>query len=283
MLFDCKKEVNSINDLLNIEEKIIKSFKKQEIDPYTRNVLFFRGQSDYSWGLEPGIKRVDGLVEWKELQGYNANDYTLFEYIAKCQHYGKKTRFLDYSTDIDIALYFACNENENKDGSLYICPYVPRKSHWCDTIIISELSLLKNEIPVSDFSVQLFEKYSNFKDKYDGIADLSKCIVSWLNHGFMVLPDKNEYEVIKEYNPRICRQKGAFFICGNQTKKELDSWSRLSTHAGYNIIIPKICDIPDTIQKEERVIKIRISSFMKKDIMEYLNGKGINKEYLLGE
>ena len=79
MLLDCKKEVNSINDLLNIEEKIIKSFKKQETDLHTRNVLFFRGQSDYLWGLEPSIKRVDGLVEWKELQGYNANDYTLFE------------------------------------------------------------------------------------------------------------------------------------------------------------------------------------------------------------
>lgn len=275
-------EISNINDLYEIEERKKEYFKTQETDIYEKDVLFFRGQSDYSWKLEVSIKRYNNLVEWKELEEYDPNVDNLFSYIAKCQHYGKKTRFLDFTTDIDIALFFACDENEDIDGSLYMCPYVPRKASWNDTIIVSELSLLKDEISVDNFASQLLAKYADLRNKYSNTVEISTRIVSWLDHGFMVLPDTNEYEIMKKDNPRIYNQKGAFFICGNQTKKPLDDpCRRISTHAGYNIIIPKISDIPDTIQENRHITKVKIPSTMKKDILNFLNEKGINRDYLL--
>lgn len=280
-------EISNLKELYEIEREKREYFKSQEIDPYKRSVLFFRGQSDYSWILIPGIKREDNhntrgeedLSEWEILEGYNASSDNLFEYIAKCQHYGKKTRFLDFSTDINVALFFACNEKEDTDASLYICPYMPRKSRWSDTVIISELSLLRDAISVGDFANQLYMKYADLRNKFIDINKLSMQIVSWLDHGFIVLPDAKEYEEMKADNPRIYNQKGAFFICGNKSQQPLDS-RRSSFYAEYNIILPKVCDVPDTLQMDTFVTKVKIPSLLKRNILDCLIAKGINKEYL---
>ena len=176
--------------------------------------------------------------------------------------------------------FFACNQDNDKDGSLFICPYVPRKMSWIDSFIISELSLLKEEISLKDFSEILLKKYTTFKSHYEDTVELCTHIVSWLDHGFVVLPDKDEYEKMKEYNKRIYNQKGAFFVCGNRTKKPLDSWRRISSHAGYNVIIPEINDVPDTIQGSSFVTKIKIPSNLKSDLLNILNEKGINEAFL---
>lgn len=276
-----KRTITKVEDLYLIEQEKRDYYHVSEAKPYKDLMLFYRGQSDYSWELEPTIRRNKNLVEWEQLKDYNVGFDSLFEYIAKCQHYGKKTRFLDFTTDIDIALFFACNENMSKDGSLYICPYIPRKSSWCDTIIISELALVKSEITVENFSHYLYEKYEIINKQYEDIMDVSRHIVAWLNHGFIVMPDANEYEIMKEHNRRIYNQKGVFFICGNETKKPLNSWSRIDTHAGYNIILPKVCIVPDTIQKSIHVTKVKIPSSLKTEILKYLDKKGINENYLL--
>ena len=278
-----KITISNIDDLYKIEKEKRENFHTVDSDPYKNNLtLFFRGQADYSWELKPSIMRQEGLHEWEELIDYDPNIENLLTYIAKCQHYGKKTRFLDFSTDINVALFFACNQDndKDKDGSLFICPYVPRKMSWIDSFIISELSMLKEEISLMDFSDNILRKYSALKSHYEDISELCTQIVSWLDHGFLVLPDKDEYEKMKEYNKRIYNQKGAFFVCGNRTKKPLDSWSRISSHAGDNIIIPEINDVPDTIQSSKFVTNIKIPSQLKSSILDYLNEKGINEDYL---
>ncbi len=42
------------------------------------------------------------------------------EILAKLQHYGAATCFLDFSKSIAVALWFACNSKENEDGQIYI-------------------------------------------------------------------------------------------------------------------------------------------------------------------
>ena len=43
-----------------------------------------------------------------------------------CQHYGVPTRLLDWTSEILIALFFACHAEENmeKDGALFICDQI---------------------------------------------------------------------------------------------------------------------------------------------------------------
>lgn len=276
-----ERTITKIDDIYEIEQKIKNYFHILKCQTYINNILFYGGQADYLWELEPGIKREPDLKEWEQLTGYEYDYHDLFDYIAKCQHYGKKTRFLDFTTDIDIALFFACNEGLDKDGSLYICPYVPRKAKWFDTIIISELAILKEEITVDGFSQYLFNKYREIRNYYEDNIKLCTYIVSWLDHGFMVMPDISEYELMKDYNKRLYNQKGAFFICGNETKKPLDSWSRISTHAGYNVIIPTASAVPAIINKSKFVTKVKIPSFLKKEILDCLDEKGISSTSLL--
>ncbi len=42
------------------------------------------------------------------------------EILAKLQHYGAATCFLDFSKNIAVALWFACSSKDDKDGRLYI-------------------------------------------------------------------------------------------------------------------------------------------------------------------
>lgn len=275
-------EIDSIEDVYEIEKQKRQYFNIDRTDYKNNLTLFFRGQADYSWKLEPSILRYKNIQEWEEIKGYDPNTDNLVAYIAKCQHFGKKTRFLDFTTDINIALFFACKDLSNKDASLFICPYIPRKMNWSDSIIISELALLKNEIKLQDFTGDLFIKYPEFNSYYKDTADLCTRIVSWLDHGFIVLPDKEEYETMKIINKRIYDQKGAFFICGNKTKQPLNSHNRSSSCARYNIILPEICDVPNTMQSSKFVIKVKIPATMKNSILEYLGKKGINEKYLMG-
>lgn len=279
-------KINSINDIYAIEENKKFYYHISERDPYDDIKLFYRGQVNYNWKLEPSIKRNKIHTEFEELKGYNYDSDDLFAYIAKCQHYGKRTRFLDYSTNIDVALFFACYDIENKynniDSSIFICPYRPRKIAWCDTMIISELTLLKTEITVKEFANYLFREYDEIKRRYVGDTnEFAVNIVSWLNHGFMVLPDDKEYDKIGKENSRIVAQHGAFFICGNKTKEPLDYRHRISSYAANNIILPEIEDVPSTINDRNSVIKIRIPASLKKEILVYLDLKGVNNNTLL--
>jgi len=278
-----ERVINKIEEIYLIEKDKKLYYNVSQNKPYETITLFFRGQADYSWKLESSITRDKNFLEYEELEGFNFNNMDLFTYIAKCQHYGKKTRFLDFSTNIDVALFFACYEKKHfdKDASLFICPYIPRKKGWCDTLIISELSLLKTEITVGDFSQKLYNKYSKIRDKFENTIELATSIVSWLDHGFIVLPDEEEYEELKGNNKRIVVQQGAFFICGNKTKESLTSFWRVSSHVATNVILPRIEEVPNTIKDSHAVIKIRIPSFLKEEVLHFLDKKGINDKTLL--
>ncbi len=88
-----KITINSIDDLYKIEKEKREYFHILDSDPFKNNLtLFFRGQSDYSWGLKPSIMRQESIHEWEELKDYESNKDNLVTYIAKCQHYGKKNK-----------------------------------------------------------------------------------------------------------------------------------------------------------------------------------------------
>lgn len=109
-------------------------------------VNYYRGQSDYSWDITPGlarnntIKSIDNLldVESKLIQQFEkcVQDNKLTKlipivkgsydkswiYLMAAQHYGLPTRLLDFSFDRFTALEFAVADTHhlNKDGALII-------------------------------------------------------------------------------------------------------------------------------------------------------------------
>jgi hypothetical protein len=126
----------------NSFDEFLKIFKN-----YTNSGFFYyRGHSDYSWEITPGlarnknIKSIENLldVENKLIQQFDryiknnkltklipivngSYDKSWF-YLMAAQHYGLPTRLLDFSFDKFTALEFAVADiqNINKDGALII-------------------------------------------------------------------------------------------------------------------------------------------------------------------
>jgi hypothetical protein len=96
----------------------------------------FRGQANADWTLQPSVYRFSGF---KRYQTVNYESHVLaakpppspplthtdfqLEWLMVCQHYGVPTRLLDWSNDILVAMYFACDSDSERDsdGALYIC------------------------------------------------------------------------------------------------------------------------------------------------------------------
>lgn len=86
-----------VKDIVNKSQK----YFLRESDNYK---IYFRGQANAEWPLVSSIARKKA----KEPKFNNENE--LFKYIAERQHNGTETRFLDYTKDPMVALFFACNE-----------------------------------------------------------------------------------------------------------------------------------------------------------------------------
>ena len=92
--------------------------------------LCFRGQADASWKIWPSIfrhyERYQALFHenfiMKHIQeGFRAPylfNFDPMEQLMILQHFSVPTRLLDWSNDILVALFFAC-ENPDVDGALY--------------------------------------------------------------------------------------------------------------------------------------------------------------------
>lgn len=105
--------------------KYISEVEKIDFDK-NNEILFFRGVSNSSFDLEPGILHVTKvsessvyhslLLEYPE--EFNTKDH--LGTLAKMQHYGLPTRLLDVTTNVLMAAFFACEQNSSIDGKITV-------------------------------------------------------------------------------------------------------------------------------------------------------------------
>lgn len=89
------------------------------------STIFFRGQQNNEWKIEPSIFRDNMLSIEHELMQLPLQEVpeeftdmsSMFDIMTKYQHYGMCTRLLDLTTNPLVALYFACKLNNNQNCS----------------------------------------------------------------------------------------------------------------------------------------------------------------------
>lgn len=179
--------------------------------------------------------------------------------------------------DINVALFFACCENIEKDAAIFIWSYSPYDPKWTRIKIQCELvNVKKQRISVSEYAEILLQKYPELKDNYTYKKDFYTDLVSYLDHGFMIMQLRNPYLE----NMRIQRQKGCLYVCGVKFETPIDKM-RTSVNAGNNILCPHEPEAPKELDGDKFLVKVVIPARLKNVIMKQLEEKGITKEALL--
>jgi len=122
---------------------------------------FWRGHSDQRFKMVPGIYRRKVALSDKEHliikeailrhPDVFSERRSFFERLSVLQHYEFPTRLLDITENPLVALYFACNGNNGKEGCV-TCFKVPKdKVKYFDSDTVTLLSALSN-IPTPRFN-----------------------------------------------------------------------------------------------------------------------------------
>ena len=272
---DINKIIADYNSFYNLPRPGISAID----DPSVYLQTFFRGQSDESWKIRASIEGAKEQENEILADFGSMHDGNSFDLIAYIQHYRTGTRFIDFTTDKDVALYFACSENMDKDGALFMWCYSPHKAEWYTASVLAEVAQINSDskMSVQELSEMILRKSPTVKDAFKETIELNTAIVSFLDHGFMAVPP----ESAQDNNLRLKRQSGCFYVCGVEFEHPLDGVARISSHAGYNMFYPHSVQIPKGLRNGNALVKIVISKELKEEILEYLEKKGITKEYLL--
>ena len=238
---------------------------------------FYRGQSNSEWEIEPSLFHAK-IPKQRGEDIKIPKGLSLFSAIAYKQHYYTGTRFIDFTINPDIAVYFACSENSNKDGAVFLYCYEPHKAEWYSAIVMSEVEeiISTDKISIQFLSEKIYPNYPDIKKYFKDMRELNMGIISFLDHGFMVMSDD---ESIQE-NVRMKRQQGCFYVCGVKFDHDLLANDRFFLTAGAQLFYPQSAVIPDDLKNGKWLWKLIIPKEKKSDILKQLADKGITRDYL---
>lgn len=131
-------------------------------------------------------------------------------------------------------------------------------------------------ISVQYLSERIMQNYPDIKNYFKEIQELNGWIISFLDHGFMVLPEDKSVQG----NLRLERQRGCFFMCGVKFNHDLQANDRFFSRTGMQQFYPKSVVVSDDLKFGRWLVKIVIPKKKKLVILRRLLDKGIMYDYL---
>ncbi|MDF2940741.1 MAG: hypothetical protein K0R66_1383 [Gammaproteobacteria bacterium] len=150
---------------------------------------WFRGQADRKWDLIPAVHRVDkGAIEEKSYNETALVHGFLLQHphpsyivsgqvninlvLSNMQHYSYPTRFLDWTSNMMYAVYFAC-ENDENDGLVWVL----------NPFRLNAMSLLGSMkgMAMEHYFDARFRSAQALVDSYDEIIDYLDLLLNSIN------------------------------------------------------------------------------------------------------
>jgi hypothetical protein len=230
--------ISCLEDYISLLKKIKTQCKKENV--YKDKIrIFYRGQASESFGVLPSVAR-EGFIKAeyymiKEVILEKPDEFSelnYFDILAKLQHYGLPTRLLDISENPLVALYFACNKENDCDGAVYyitkgfdcigdsnnrlinfIAAIGIASGKWTGGFdiktVVENLHFLRPELANNLKQLLKNEEEKSgcnyIKDLYDIVGNTYR----------VVLPNKT--------NQRIVRQSGAYILFSNIIASEIEN------------------------------------------------------------
>lgn len=255
----------------------LEDFKAMEIS--FDSSWFFRGQRCSHWDLETSLERKDSdlkrndyaefeknsLVEARRFLEWDADSGDDFSRLAFLQHHGCRTRLLDFTRCLKVALYFAAQTGaREKDGGP-----TENGAIWA----ISKSALDKK---IRDLAGDVGA---------DSDAASQRLIQQAISLGSKSSPHGELAVVFCQPslpNPRIVAQKGLFLAplnLQNDFKANLTTGLNLTGAKEPVRHLNSMEDLRKAL-KEEDVIKLIILEEARPEMLKYLADQGINKDSL---
>lgn len=300
------KEIN-IND--GSISSITKALSENASDYST---IWFRGQPNYEHKLLPSVLRQGKKYNEREMflefkrrfPNESVSHKTTYEWLSLMQHYRLPTRLLDWTTNLLVALYFCCNEEKDKDGSLFVLDpttFFKHDSEFSDfiemqvtvkniddfyhKIIFNKSHILNDETVLNGDSIGNIKNDLRLYSNYCGLSKKRPHQFFELKLKTPINIDENEDEyiytdILKEFsnivpfnpphiNPRIKQQHGCFTLHGGMY---ID---------GEEFI--KVIPMEEHQYSINSLIKLKISANNKEEILKELKYMGIREATLFPE
>lgn len=248
---------------------------------------FYRGHASKTWNLSPTILRNQNAQEDKELlEIFNdvKNEKSKIS-LAVAQHYGRKTRCLDFTRNYKIALYFACNPNDsayNEDGAIFILEKSFHRPEWFTNYLVYYTAIdSRNDVSSWEFSDYIVQKDEIKKEfirtgRSFEKGDVNSEIQTYLSKGFMVDFENNDYgfERIKKQAAALY-YFGSRFYCIEEQKKVYADVDYISTNwSNQNMFRIELHNLSNpNFENDSYCTKIIIPQQLKKEIYERVNIK----------
>ncbi len=234
-----ESDSSSISSIRTLFERL-----ENELEENMDYHIFYRGQSDKSYGLVPSIYREEYRIQnenriFRDIIAQSPADFkgcaSTFEKLVKMQHYSLPTRLLDITTNPLVALYFAC-ENDDVDGKLFRFEVQTSDIKYFDSDAVSVVANIAKR-PI-DFSIEDLRELD--RTDFNSEEDIQYLLheIKYEKPHFQNVIDSKDIErvfCVKPMfdNPRIIRQSGAFFLYGINGNKSKPA----SLDFGYKVYI----------------------------------------------
>lgn len=271
--------IKNVSDFI---DKIIEINNLPELKVDSREV-FYRGHGKDCYFLEPSLfRQLDtkgkvylegGHILLRELLTTEpnsfSNDVSGFDILTRMQHYGMPTRLLDISSNPLAALYFACENFEEKfDGEVVLIAIKPNDINFFDSDKIScltnlaklthqqknDLIILLDKLEKSTIPKKILDKLELKEKAYEQLLHFIKNEKPYFEPKIEIADLRNVFCVKGRLNQeRIIAQAGSFLLFGLDAK------------------------VPETGSDTFNVIRIRIKCEHKENILKELDLLKINR------